>query len=511
MRMLPADRHRSFEPLHLPLQGCDLELFAGEGEIPQNARHVLVPAGLVIPLWWRRRQQPALPRPRDRLRWRPSHSTIMYNLLVSYDTNSWNGDPWTIERDRCIRVGECTDEDIVKRFGALGALEIRGLLRFPSIFAYEMGRGKDPRFGFIRDVIVQRQQARVKLTYDLVECPRFVSADELESLAPRLGISSRRELGSEHPVVNRAGQPRLVVTGRQRPPATLELGHRVSHDDGMPGQLQHVDVVEVVADGHDGGLRDLAPGRPVPEGRALRAAFRDDVQEREVALLVLGQGDGEGAGARQPAHPAREDAHVGDPSGERDLDRVVVDMGVVLPEEGFLEGLRTLCDEHGGSPGPRRAGTAPDGAGGAGGAGIPGRHPVGRWRRSIRSTDPRSSIRAPRARRMNGGAPPTAEKARTGLSTPPGRIPLARAKRRAERLRPAVLIGGERYHGGRAPRPARGDRRAAFRPAVHPARPRGFRGAAPRPAVAVRPTGSSSRPGRARAALDPPPPSAFPG
>ena len=217
-------------------------------------------------------------------------------------------------------------------------------------------------------------------------------------------------------------------------------------------------------------------------------------KEREVALLVLGQGDGEGAGARQPAHPAREDAHVGDPSGERDLDRVVVDMGVVLPEEGFLEGLRTLCDEHGGSPGPRRAGTAPDGAGGAGGAGIPGRHPVGRWRRSIRSTDPRSSIRAPRARRMNGGAPPTAEKARTGLSTPPGRIPLARAKRRAERLRPAVLIGGERYHGGRGPRPARGDRRAAFRPAVHPARPRGFRGAAPRPAVAVRPTGSSSRP-----------------
>src|SRR4030095_111183 len=34
----------------------------------------------------------------------------------------------------------------------------------------------------------------------------------------------------------------------------------------------------------------------------------------------------------------------------------------------------------------------------------------------------------PEARRMKSGAPPTELKARTGLSTPPGRMPLARAK-----------------------------------------------------------------------------------
>jgi hypothetical protein len=39
-----------------------------------------------------------------------------------------------------------------------------------------------------------------------------------------------------------------------------------------------------------------------------------------------------------------------------------------------------------------------------------------------------SSSVAPEARRMNSGAPPTDVKARTGLSTPPGRIWLARAK-----------------------------------------------------------------------------------
>jgi hypothetical protein len=35
---------------------------------------------------------------------------------------------------------------------------------------------------------------------------------------------------------------------------------------------------------------------------------------------------------------------------------------------------------------------------------------------------------APAARVMNSGAPPTDVKARTGLSTPPGRMELARAK-----------------------------------------------------------------------------------
>jgi hypothetical protein len=37
-------------------------------------------------------------------------------------------------------------------------------------------------------------------------------------------------------------------------------------------------------------------------------------------------------------------------------------------------------------------------------------------------------MRAPDARRMKSGDPPTAEKARTGLSTPPGSTDCAREK-----------------------------------------------------------------------------------
>jgi hypothetical protein len=40
----------------------------------------------------------------------------------------------------------------------------------------------------------------------------------------------------------------------------------------------------------------------------------------------------------------------------------------------------------------------------------------------------------PDARRMKSGDPPTALNARTGLSTPPGRIRKAREKRREERV-----------------------------------------------------------------------------
>src|SRR5262245_14669040 len=44
-----------------------------------------------------------------------------------------------------------------------------------------------------------------------------------------------------------------------------------------------------------------------------------------------------------------------------------------------------------------------------------------------------SSMYAPDARRMKSGAAPTAVNARTGLSTPPGRIRCAREKRRDDR------------------------------------------------------------------------------
>ena len=54
-----------------------------------------------------------------------------------------------------------------------------------------------------------------------------------------------------------------------------------------------------------------------------------------------------------------------------------------------------------------------------------------------------SRIRAPRARSMNGGSPPTAPNARTGLSTPPGSTRLARANNLLDSERGARGMRGE--------------------------------------------------------------------
>ena len=94
----------------------------------------------------------------------------MYNLFVSGHTGSWNGDPWTVDRSRCISRTD-TDDDVAERFGDLDTSQVRELGRFPCIFAYEAWE-KDPKFGFIRDVIVLRSQAKVKVKYDLIECER---------------------------------------------------------------------------------------------------------------------------------------------------------------------------------------------------------------------------------------------------------------------------------------------------------------------------------------------------
>ena len=75
----------------------------------------------------------------------------------------------------------------MKRFGDLDATQITELRSFPCVFAYEAWE-KAPKFGFIREVIVQRSQAKVKVKYDLIECERFLTAAELDELQVELDI-----------------------------------------------------------------------------------------------------------------------------------------------------------------------------------------------------------------------------------------------------------------------------------------------------------------------------------
>ena len=102
----------------------------------------------------------------------------MYNLLVSADENAWNGEPFVIERVRCVAVAEYTDPGIADRFAGLDAERIRELRSLPCVFAYETPCKKDPKFGALRE-IKPRVGGALWIDYAIMPCEPFATADDL--------------------------------------------------------------------------------------------------------------------------------------------------------------------------------------------------------------------------------------------------------------------------------------------------------------------------------------------
>lgn len=109
----------------------------------------------------------------------------MYNLLVSGNDESWDGQPWQIEQSRCVR--EYTDADITSRFGNLSEDAIAQLKQLPCIFAYEASHNLAPKFGAITNI--QSRQGQVRIEYEIQPLDRFLTAEELHELAFELDIS----------------------------------------------------------------------------------------------------------------------------------------------------------------------------------------------------------------------------------------------------------------------------------------------------------------------------------
>jgi hypothetical protein len=114
----------------------------------------------------------------------------MYNLLVSSNEDSWNGNPWQIEIARCVR--EYTDTEITMHFGELNAAAIVELKRFPCIFAYEAPNKKSPLFGVLRNVA--KRQGEVRIEYEIQPVDPFLTAEGLSTCSFDLAAltSSRR-------------------------------------------------------------------------------------------------------------------------------------------------------------------------------------------------------------------------------------------------------------------------------------------------------------------------------
>ena len=108
----------------------------------------------------------------------------MINLLVCYDTNSWESNSAFMDRDRCLT--EYIMPELKSRFAALSKSEIDQLKSIPCLFAYEQVHRKDIYIGYITDISVR--QLNVKIDYQMTgETIRF---DNFVNLTRQLDIGA---------------------------------------------------------------------------------------------------------------------------------------------------------------------------------------------------------------------------------------------------------------------------------------------------------------------------------
>lgn len=147
----------------------------------------------------------------------------MYNLLVSWSEDSWNGEPWQIKLDRCVR--EYTDKEIIQKFGELDASAVAYIKRLPCIFAYERPSKKNPLFGMLRDII--QRQGEVRIEYEVEPLSPFLTADDLSAMSFDLDIS-KWELNRTHWAVKNVNLPKeLRAKGIILPTWALDVSKSV--------------------------------------------------------------------------------------------------------------------------------------------------------------------------------------------------------------------------------------------------------------------------------------------
>ncbi len=123
----------------------------------------------------------------------------MYNLLISYDWDDWEGKPFILNEGR---FGEHTEKEIINKYKSLAMTDIEEIKKFPCIFAYEPhgwkeGEQKDPKFGFITYIL--KRQGQIKIEYEIIELEKLLTYRELEEMSLELDINKDRwELTRSH-------------------------------------------------------------------------------------------------------------------------------------------------------------------------------------------------------------------------------------------------------------------------------------------------------------------------
>ncbi len=172
----------------------------------------------------------------------------MYNLLVSGNDESWDGEPCFLEVGRCAR--EYTDSNITEKYGDFSQEQVNSIRRFPCIFAYEYVCNKDPKFGIIKDIT--KRQGKIKIQYDLVEIDEFISYSDIQNMLFELDISDR-EMNRTHWAIKDINLPKeLSAIGIKLPnwdrstPKVVDINkHSFDVALSFPGEVR--EYVESVA------------------------------------------------------------------------------------------------------------------------------------------------------------------------------------------------------------------------------------------------------------------------
>lgn len=106
-----------------------------------------------------------------------------------------------------------------RRFSTFERASVEALLRLPAIFAYEEPFGQDPKFGKLTQITKRANRLEVRLEYELIPLPKFLSNAELWSMASELDLGNW-EANRSHWAVKDVDLAReLAFKGITLPPA----------------------------------------------------------------------------------------------------------------------------------------------------------------------------------------------------------------------------------------------------------------------------------------------------
>jgi hypothetical protein len=174
----------------------------------------------------------------------------LYNLLISSDVKAWDGEPYLLKLDRCVR--EYTDTSISKKFGDFTENQVDSIRRFPCIFAYEAFCQKDPKFGIILDVT--KRQGIVKIEYEIIEMDNFITYTDMSNMLFGLNIGEF-EIKRTHWAIKDVDLPKelsakdikLPYWAKSESNAVDITKHEFDVAFSFPGELKVRNYVESVA------------------------------------------------------------------------------------------------------------------------------------------------------------------------------------------------------------------------------------------------------------------------